>query len=104
MIGENQMAGVCVIVDLYSVLGGSAPVPDGEGGVGCPGANAVKAEDAGEAIEVDGGVRAEGQEADRFIEGSADSHAASGEIDDCVIVDGVLCRDEEGATVINDDL
>ena len=34
LIGENHMAGVCVIVDLCSRWGGSAPVPDGEVGAG----------------------------------------------------------------------
>ena len=43
IVGEDDTAGVRVIVDLCSVLGGSTPVPDGEIGAAAPGTHAAEA-------------------------------------------------------------
>ncbi len=56
IVSEDKIAGVCVIVDLCSVLGGSAPVPDCQSRAGRPGADATEAQSSCEAGEVDGGV------------------------------------------------
>jgi hypothetical protein len=83
---------------LCSVLSGSTPVPDGKIGAGCPGAYTTESERANEAGEVDGGIGTESEGTDRFVKSSAYSYAASTQVDVGVVVDGVLCCNEEGAT------
>ena len=49
IIGKDQVTGVRVSAVVCSVLGLSAPVPDGQGGPGCPRSDAAEAEGADEA-------------------------------------------------------
>ena len=100
---EHQSAGVCIIVDLCSPIGGSAPVPDGQVGAGRPGVDAAEAERADEVGKVDDGVLAQGEEADILVEVSADGHATAIEVDICAVADGVCGGDEERAAGDIDD-
>ena len=61
VVTKDKAAWVVVVVDWIVILGESAPVPDGQVGAGCPGADAAEAEDAGEPGKVDDGVPAEGE-------------------------------------------
>ena len=97
VVGKDQVAGVRVSAVVCSVLGSPAPVPDGQVGSGCPRSDTAEAESADEAGEIEGGVGAEGEGSDRFAEVSTYCHAASTKIDGGVVVDGVLCYDEERA-------
>ena len=49
IVGKDNIAGVCVIVDLCSVLGGSAPVPDRQSRAARPRAYATEAQSSAEA-------------------------------------------------------
>ena len=104
VVCKDQVAVIRVSAVVCFVLGSSAPVPDGQVGSGCPRSDTAEAERADEAGEVDGRVGAEIERADRFVEVSAHGHAAAIEIDGYVVVDGVLCCDQEGTTVVRDDL
>ena len=97
VVGEDQVAVVRVSAVVCSVFGSSAPVPDGQVGSGCPRSDTAKAEGADEAGEVEGGVGAESERANGFVEVSAHGHTAAIEMDGSVVVDGVLCCDEERA-------
>ena len=100
IVGEDEVAGGLVIINLIPVSGGSAPVPDGQGGPRCPRSDAAEAEGADEAGEVDGRVGTEGEGADGFIEGSIHSQSAAiTEGNVCVVVDGIGDCDEEGTAV-----
>ena len=97
VVGEDQVAGIWVSAVVCSVLGLSAPVPDGQRGPRCPRSDTAEAEGADEAGEVEGGVGAESERANGFVEVSAHGHTAAIEMDGSVVVDGVLCCDEERA-------
>ena len=104
VVGEDQVAGVRVSAVVCSVLGLSAPVPDGQVGSCYPRSDTAEAEGADEAGEVEGRVGAESERAYGFVEVSAQGHATAIEIDGCVVVDGVLCCDQEGTAVVQDNL
>ena len=92
--GEDDMAGAAAVGSVvFIVFWRSIPVPDGEVGAGCPGANAAEAQDAGESVQIDDGVGAEREEADILVEGSTHGQFAATEVDGGVVVDCVLCRD-----------
>ena len=93
--GEDNMAGATAEGGIvFVVFRRAIPVPNSEFGTRIPGSNAAEAKDAG---EVDGRIGAEGEGSDRFAEVSTYCHAASTKIDGGVVVDGVLCCDEERA-------
>jgi len=96
--GEDDMAGAAAIwVIVCVVFWRAVPVPDGEVGPCCPRSDAAEAEHTGESIKVDDRVRAEGEQADIFVESSAHGQCASTESDGCIVTDGVCGGDEEGA-------
>jgi len=102
-ICEDDMAVVETITNRSAVFIDTIPVPDGQVGAGCPRAYTAEAQRADEAGEVDDRVGAEGEKPYAFVEGSTYCHTASTEIDSGGVIDGVLCCDEEGASVDIDD-
>ncbi len=96
IVGEDDTAVVGAVAHRGVVLVHPIPVPDGEVGAGCPGANAAEAQDAGESVQIDDGVGAEREEADILVEISTHSECAATEVDVCIAVHSIGDCDEEG--------
>ena len=95
VVGEDDMAVVGAVAHWCAVFIDAIPVPDGQtGGVG-PRAYAAEAQRADEAVEVDDRVRAECEEADAFVGGSAHCQRAACQCHIGVIIYGIVCRDQE---------
>ncbi len=100
--GEHHMPVVGTTADWGLVLVDSIPVPDGEGCVACPGADSTEAEGAGEAIEVDDRVGAQGEEAHGFVEGAIHGESAASQREIGGVVDGAASRNQERTAVAHD--